>query len=249
MPALPDFICGWRLITLSVVMLFASGGILRSADEEFTPPAQVVVECQVVFLPQKLALPLIPDLSDDAKIDGAWARVMSMVESGEARLVANLFGRTAERKPLIVQTIEEWRYPTEFEAALPPLTTPKEEAVEMLRHWPVTGVSPTAFETRNTGWSLEFENAVSPDRQWIWVRAYLAGVRLPRFSKEEAGILPSGRRLIAEQPQFDSIRETLNLHLRAGQRVLVSVHKLPDAENMMALGAMRIRTAGAGGVP
>lgn len=57
------------------------------ADDE--PRRGIVVECQIVSLPAKLAVPLIPALHDSEKFDRAWADVQKFIQENQASLVAN----------------------------------------------------------------------------------------------------------------------------------------------------------------
>ena len=69
----------------------------------------------------------------------------------------------------VVEVIEEFRYPTEFQPPQIPQTVGATGAVGVVgggsssSSFPVTPTTPTAFETRNTGVTLEVEPAIGPD--------------------------------------------------------------------------------------
>jgi hypothetical protein len=42
----------------------------------------------MVALPQKVALPLLPDLGDDERIEAAWGKLQQLIATGETTLVA-----------------------------------------------------------------------------------------------------------------------------------------------------------------
>ncbi len=239
----------WRTFSLIIVVMLASANHARPQDANAGGKWQIIVDCQVVVMPQKAALPLIPDLSDETKMEAAWTKVQKMIGNGEATLSASLFGRAKEGTRLVAETIEELRFPTEFAAITPPLATPPNEAAEVLKHWPVAGPFPKSFETRNVGWALEFQSAVSQNGQWIHADVVLSHVRLLRFSQEETGKLPSGVQMWVPQPQFASISENFRLQMHSGRQVLVSTHKIPELENTMELAILRVRTVRAGGNP
>lgn len=230
-----------RLLFVAIMML----GMLARARCENNKPGEgrwnVIAECQMVVLPQKAAWPLIPDLSDDDKIEAAWTKVQQMIERDEATLVANLAIRGEAGVKMVAQSVEEVRYATEFTPPQLPERIPKEKPLEFLKNWPHVGITPTAFETRNVGATLELKATVSNDGQWISMEVQPAHVRLLRFVKIEAGILPSGERLSVEQPYFSSLRNTLTMHVRAGQRVLLGMHKIPTEENNLELFFLRVR--------
>jgi hypothetical protein len=212
--------------------------LARAEDEKTEVRWNVKGECQMVTLPQKAALLLIPDLSDETKIEAAWISLQQMIVRGEATLVANivLVAKSGER--VVSESIEEFRYPTEYDP--PQLPDPKESNAEVVKNWPVSGITPTAFETRNVGAVLELTGNVTKDGEWIDVATQPQHVRLLRMAKYDAGVRPSGERLFVEQPQFLTLTNTLEVRVRHGQRLLVGVHKLPDEEARMELFLLRV---------
>jgi hypothetical protein len=201
----------------------------------------------MVVLPQKAAFPLIPDLSDDDKIEAAWTKIQQMIERGEATLVADLNLRGETNANLVSESVEEMRYATEFMPPQLPDKIPKGKEIEFLKNWPHVGIVPTAFETRNVGPTIQLKGAVSDDGQWISMNVVPMHVRFLRFAKFDAGILPSGERLSVDQPQFTTLRDQLTMSVRAGQRVLLGVHKIPEDESNMELFFLRVRTQKTGG--
>lgn len=232
----------WRCLFFVIIVTLGTVAPARSEDKVAEERWNVIADCQMVVLPQKLALPLIPDLSDDDKIEAAWARVQQMIERGEATLIANLSVRGDSGTRMVAESIQEMRYGTEFYPWDMPEAIPKDHAAEAPKNWPLVGIRPTAFETRNVGATLELEPTVSNDGQWISLEAVPQHVRFLHFAKIEAGILPSGKHLSVEQPYFSTLKDTLTMHIRAGQRVLIGIHKVPTEENTMELFVLRVRT-------
>jgi hypothetical protein len=225
-------------------MLFAVLAMIARAcadDATAKPNWNLTVECQMVTLPQALALPLVEELSDDLKIEPAWTRLQRMIAKGEAKLVANLVGKSEAGKNGSSESVQEFRYPTEFDPPQLPSGVPPEKIAETLKSWPVVGITPTAFATRNLGAMLQFfEGEVSADGKWILLRAEVQHVRLLRFDKYDGGLMPSGERLAVEQPRLMSLKNSLKLRLADGQRVLAGVHKLPDQENILEFFILRV---------
>lgn len=234
----------WHLLLCIALLLFGIGLPLRADDQNKAAETHwtIIAECQMVVVPQKLAWPLLPDLNDDEKIEGAWAKLQQMIEHGDATLIANLSLRGDAGKRMVAEEVQEIRYPTEFAPPYLPDAVPKEHAAEVLKNWPVVSITPTAFETRNVGTTLELETNVSADGKWLALQAVPQHVRLLHMAKIDAGILPSRQHLSVEQPYFSVLKDTLTMHLRAGQRVLVGLHKVPTEETNMELFFLRIRT-------
>jgi len=227
------------LLNLAAVLGFATGA---SADDEIAKARwSLTAECQMLVVPQKLALTLIPELLDDATFTQAWERLQPLLATGEVKQVAHLIVRGQAGAKLSSASVEEFRYATEFDPVKLPEDVPKEKAVEFLKHWPLVGITPLAFETRNIGPSLELQANVSEDGEWLTARVNPMHVRLLRMEKIDAGVLPSGVHLSVEQPQFYTVQSVLEMHLSAGQRILAGVHTLLGNEGL-ELFILRITT-------
>lgn len=227
-----------RLFPTLIALGFATSVF---ADDAISKPRwSIHAECQMIVLPQKLALPLIAEMNDDAKMEAAWATVQRMIADGAATLVANLDLKGVAGERLTSESVEEVRYPTEFDPPQLPEGVPKEKIAEVLKNWPVVGITPVTFETRNVGAMLELNATVSEDGKWISADVAPQHVRLLRSEKFDAGIMPSGEHLSIEQPQFATMKNTLKMHLQPGLRTLIGVHKLPGEENKIELFLLRV---------
>lgn len=195
----------------------------------------------MVVLPQKTALALLPELVDDSTVDSGFAKVQALIARGEAQLEANLVVKGEAGKKSMVEGTDEIRYPTEWDPPHLPNQVPKENAVEVLKHWPLVGFTPTAFETRNVGPSLEIEPVTPPaDGRSLELTVSAGHTRFVRWLRYDAGALPSGEQLALEQPQFQSMKNTSTLRLQNGQRMLLGVHKVPDDSGAMELFLLRV---------
>jgi len=183
-----------------------------------TLPFIVTAESRIVVLPQKEAVLLLPELADDARCEAGYERLQAMIQDGKAELVADLVLKTREGKTATAAASEEMRYPTEFD---PP--------------------TPTAFETRDLGPSLELTPiSLSADGRSVEVNVTARDVRFLHWNRYDAGGLPNGERLGIEQPQFHSIRNTSTLRLQNGQRILFGAHKIPGDKGGMELFLLRV---------
>lgn len=223
-------------------------------DTPATPPVilspwVIAAECQMVILPQKAAIPLIAAFSDDDKSDAAWDKVQKLIESGEATLAADLALKGAQGQTLISETVEELRYANEFQPPSLPDKMPAEKALETLKAWPAIAITPTAFDTRKVGPMLTLKASVSEDGKWLDATAVPEHVRLLRWDKFDAGKLANGDSLTVQQPQFHSMKNTLSLRLKNGQKTLLGAHKVPGVENTFEFFLLRISAAKAGERP
>jgi hypothetical protein len=215
------------LLTLAIVLGLAAA---HAEDEIAKPRWSLTAECQMLVVPSKLALTVVPELLDDATFTQAWERLQPLLATGEVKQVADLIVRGQAGAKLSSRTAEEFRYATQFDPPQLPENVPKGKEIEILKNWPVVGITPTAFEARYVGPSLEVQANVSEDGEWLTARVDSSHVRLLRMDKFDAGVLPSGGHLAVEQPQFHTVRSALEMHLHAGQRSLVGVHSLPENE-------------------
>ncbi len=207
----------------------------------------VIAECQMIVLPQKLALRLIPDLSDEGRIDAAWSKLQTMIGQDGVTLAANLIVRGDAGTRMITDSFEGVCYPSQFD----PVNLPEEisgtSPVHALKNWPIVGATPVSFETRYVGPLLELETEISEDGQWVSANLRAQHVRFLKFAKIDIGVLASGEHVSVVQPYFSTMEETTALHLRPGQRVLLGIHKLPTGEEKMELFFLKIRTERIGG--
>jgi len=199
------------------------------------PPSSIFAECRMVIVPQKSLFPIIADFSDDTKAEAGWERVEKAIESGEATLAADLVVKGATEQPLVGESAEEQRFPTEFEPPQLPQSIPAENATESLKAWPHVGLSPISFETQKVGESMELLVHASPDGSWLDVDLTPQHVRLLRWDKFDAGKLADGTHLSIEQPAFQTMKDVVNLRIRNGHGALIGVHKVPDLEGRFEL--------------
>lgn len=81
----------------SPVLLFATLALARASAQSTDDPKErrwnITAECQMVVVPQKAALPLMPELLDEAKVEGAYEKVQQMIAAGEAEFASISFPR------------------------------------------------------------------------------------------------------------------------------------------------------------
>lgn len=223
----------------AALVIFVCPVAATFAEDPAAPHWSVLAECQMIVLPQKLALPLIPGLLDDKGFAKAYADLQTLLEKDQAKLVADLIVKGVAGADLASESSEEIRYPTEFEPPQFPQEVTRENIVEVLKSWPLIGPSPTAFEMRRTGPILEVHADVSTDGEWLYANLKPQHTRLLRYEKFATGLLPSGKTMFVEQPQFYTVSSTLTLQVHSGQWLLAGIHTLP-AEQGLELFILRL---------
>jgi hypothetical protein len=201
----------------------------------------ITAECQMVVLPQKLVLALLPDLLDETKFEATYSKLQELIAKGEAELAANLVVRAQHEETAVAESNEEFRYATEFDP--PQLPGPEVKDVQLLKQWPVVGITPTAFETRNIGALMEIEPKLLPGGHAIDVKIRVQHVRLLAMTKIDAGRLANGERLSVEQPLFHSVVNTNRLLVHNGRRQVLGVHKLKEPKDTFELFFLRLNAA------
>jgi hypothetical protein len=197
-----------------------------AAEEESQREWTIAAECHAIILPEKLALRLLPELSDGRTIEQAWKEVSEKIESGEIELRASSVARGRAGDRLVSEAVEEVRYPTEYDPPTIPDKFPPVDVIGFLMAWPVC-ITPTAFETRNVGHTLELNARVSRDGGMLDLDVATTDVRFLRWARYAGARLATGEELAVEQPIFHSMKNQSSLGLPNGKRVLLGIHKVP----------------------
>jgi len=141
----------------------------------------------------------------------------------------------------VIEIVREFRYPTQFQPPQIPQTTGGGNSSgsgmnTTINIQPVTPTTPTAFETRNTGVTLEVEPVVGPDGITIDLNLvpqvvefegfinYGSPILAPRIGTL-ANLIPSGDRVltpnIINQPIFSTRKVTTSVSVWDGQTVVL----------------------------
>ena len=228
-----------RLIFCCATVLFGSVALAAAnpAKEASTPKQtkeeprwSVRVEVLMVAMPQEKALPLLPDLSDPAKIDAAVTQILNAIGRKEATLTGYPVVQTLDGERSVSETALEEKYPTEYEPPGQPglvNNAPARDSGTEISTYPM----PLAFEVRNVGATLEVEPTGSANGDWISLKVVPQRVELLGFDTYEGGKTDNGAVMKVEQPKFFTTKVTTSLKIRNGQRCLIGVHKLVQPEN------------------
>ncbi|HEV7869188.1 MAG TPA: hypothetical protein VGO90_15985 [Chthoniobacteraceae bacterium] len=177
---------------------------------------QVRTNLLMVSVPQPIALELLPSLRDGSKIEATSQRLVQMIARKEARLIAWPEVVTQSGQRALTEGILEERYATEFglrkaaDGFRPPA---KPDSADL---------APTAFETRNTGTTLEVEAVVAPDGGSILVSLVPQHVALAEMKTHFTGKNSAGADIRLDQPQFRTMKTTVSVRLLSGQQLLLA---------------------------
>lgn len=164
------------------------------------------------------------------------AHLGELVKKKEAKVIETMIVVARPGQKATTESIEEYIYPTEYDPALTPETVEvKAEEIEGEKTLKVeapdlaTGPTPTAFETRNLGSTLEVEPNVGANDKIIDLRfapeiVYHVGNTVWSTWKDKRGTAN------IEMPKMYSIRTSTGVTVARGEYRLVSAQS-PKGEN------------------
>ncbi len=153
-------------------------------------------------------------------------KVATLVKDGKATMVETMLAIARSGQKATSESIEEFIYPTEYEPASMPekIEIKDKEAAESAKVGPrdfATGPTPTAFETRNLGSTLEIEPTLGSDEKFIDLRfvpeiVYHVGNTVWAEWKDQYGNCP------VQMPTMYVVRINTGVTLATGQYCLVA---------------------------
>ena len=152
-------------------------------------------------------------------------QLAQLVKDGKAAIVQTMLCIARSGQKATTESIEEYIYPTEYEPAElpaePSKDKDKDDNTKATRLDPAVGPTPTAFETRNLGSTLEIEPTLSENGRIIDLRfvpeiVYHVGNTVWAEWKGEHGNSP------VQMPTFYTLRVNTSVTLADGQSMLVA---------------------------
>ena len=153
-------------------------------------------------------------------------QVAQLVKDGKANIVETLVCIAKPGQKATSQSIEEMIYPTEYEPPSLPeqinFKTKEEAAAAKLTPRDLaTGPTPSAWETRNVGSTLEIEPSIGEDNKTIDLRfvpeiVYHVGNTVWAEWKDQFGNKP------VQMPTFYTVRVNTSVTLGVGQYLMVA---------------------------
>lgn len=197
----------------------------------------VVIEVQMVAVPRTTALPLVADLRNPEKVEAGYAKIQELLATGTAQLIAWPVVTTRPGQRAVAENIQEIRYPNEFEPAATEIHLTDKEGTITKQPNEVRGieqpVTPTSFETRNIGATLEVEPSINAADGTIELNLVAQHVRLHGTRKtviESAAI-----KTVVEQPDFAANKAQTAVTLKNGQRLLLGVFQTDEPADHLEL--------------
>lgn len=227
------------------------GGFEPGPEAEDPEIRDIVADLLIVSVPDSVAIGLIEELKDQASSEAAARKLQSMVESKKARLIGwqNLQTKSGQRAA--VENITEVRYAIEF--ARDPLVAPpakddaQGDAAAKAAEPPgpaapaAIGVTPTSFETRNAGLSLEIEPITQPGGKVI--DAQLCAQHVQLLGWDPTTVEQNGKTSVRmPQPRFHTNKVTTSLSAESGKRYLLGVFRSGDTKDETELFVFRAAT-------
>ena len=198
----------------------------------------ICVDLQMVAVPMAQALPLVPQLTRAETFPAAAAQLQRLLETGEAELIGWPLVQSKNDDTARTAAIDEVRYPTDY---LPPML-PSGIGNGLVRptfyyaiNPPQRYITPTAFETRNTGPTLEARAAASTDGKSLDLEI------TPQLVLLEVATHTIGTRdeypgdAYQQQPQFTCLRTMARFTLPNGGRCLIGTFVLPEPQPRVLL--------------
>ncbi len=226
------------------------GGFEPAADAESDVPMNVQIEMVVVAVPKEDVLSLSEGLKNPDTVDATYREVTGMIKGKKAKLlgVPNVSTKSGNR--CAIELIKEVRYATEFnpidggKGPAPQPAAKEDGPVKRLPHEapPAIGVTPTAFETRNIGITLEVEPILHPGNKVVDLQ--YAGQHVELIGWDSVEVEENGKVIQrTPQPRFHANKVTANVSLPVGKRALAGVFDSAFDPEMMELFILRTTTA------
>ncbi len=207
-----------QLLTLLTALSLAQLVPLEEVPTDEVPKWNVQIEMQVVAVPDRSALTLVPELRDPTKSEAAYAKIQELLARGEATLIGWPIVTTCDRQRAVMEAVNEITYATEFD---PPTVNfwpnrDQQSPPKILPNVDVTHFDgiPRSFATRNAGVTLEIEPVISGDAKTIQLNLIAEHVRLRAFNKITIEKPATGGKVVVEQPEFIKAGVTTTLTVR-----------------------------------
>lgn len=207
-------------------------------DEDVNAPRMIRVQVEYVELSHETLTDLL-FLADPPSADATPLRkqVQELVKKGEAKVIETMVLNARSGEKALTESINEFIYPTEYEPPELPGSFGSSKGSENLSLNDVeileklfSFATPTSFETRNLGTTLEIEPTSGADDQYIDLRfapdmVWHTGETVWVERKDSLGNIAK-----IQMPKIYSLRTTTALTCKEGQYVLAAALSPKDGE-------------------
>ncbi len=216
------------LLTVTASTIFCLTGCKQKAAPPAPPakPAGVLIEVQTFSMPRSLAVQTIFNQPASVSAEAIFKSTQDLVASKQATLVATSALSVISGNQAIVESILEFRYPSEYEEPQIPQSfgtnatvtkvTKTTTVTEETTSFPQTPTTPTAFEVKNTGSTLQVEPMIDDSNSIITLNIAFQNVAHTGMLKYKAA-----ENSYVEQPEFYTKKFTTNVVVKNGGVVLL----------------------------
>ena len=225
------------LLSLLAIAAFTVCAQTSAADDPLLPQlSQLRFDLFIARLPEARALELLPSLRDEAQCGAMQKKIIEMIAKKEADLVdcQTIITKSGQRS--IAENIRAIRYPAEYSTMTDPTKEPTkvpDPATYIPPAFPSNPRTPTAFESKDVGITLELEPTLREDGQHVDLQLDAKHSTLLGWSKitvdVDAGKRGGKQHVTVEQPELQTLQVRTNIVATAGGSVLLGVHKLQTA--------------------
>ena len=224
-------------------------GGFEPAPENPVQPVGVQIELIVAQVPKADVLALSDGFKNPDRSEATFRELNAMIKAKKAKLLSCPTVETKSGNRCVIEIIQEVRYATEFspqdggKVANPAPAAEKAGPVKAPPHQmpAAIGVVPTAFETRNTGVTLEVEPILGPDGKMVDMTFSPQHVELLGWDTQD---VEENGKLVQRipQPRFHTNKVTSTATVRSGERILAGVFESGSVPDMMEIFLVKATT-------
>lgn len=197
------------------------------AQDEFDPLGEVaenelpkIVRVQVEFIElwQETMTSLLYVPGKSANDTELRAKLQKLLDAGEAKMLETQVATARSGQKATSESIHEYIYPTEYD---PPVGPGAEGESNLPQAFPMNPATPTAFETRNVGSTLEIEPTIDESGKVIDLR-FIPELIYHTGNEIWTEITEGENTYRIQMPNFYTIRTQSSVVLITGQPFLVA---------------------------
>jgi hypothetical protein len=211
------------------------GGLAPPPGQHDTP-LNVRVGLLMLTMPEEKFLTLLPDLLDKEKIEKTVPQLLDAVKRKEITLEGYQIIVTKSGQRAVTETVLEYNAgQNSFPFFYPGYPYP---GYPNPGYIPVTPTTPTSFEARNIGATLEVEPFIEPDGRHIGLNLSPQHVEFFGFADfflDQKRDPFTGLKMDLHQPIFFTSKTTTSVTLVSGQHLLLAVHKKEKPAGMVEI--------------
>lgn len=183
-----------------------------------TGPCQIGIRTEYYELDHLTLHALVTTPTDQTDATGIRREILAKVALDEASLIQSSYVVTRSGQRAKVESVTEWIYPTEFD----PPEVPQELGGQVSSTADIiTPATPTAFETRNVGHTIEVDPVIAADG--LTIDLNLAPELVIHLGHHSLGKAESQ----IEQPVFHTIKDSTSISLHTGTWAVLGIHNPP----------------------